>query len=421
MPLPPAADLAALPRPQGSLRRRCIAVFCTFATVGVGLGTWITRTPELRDTLGASTSEMGFILFGMAVGSMTGVLRAGSLVRRVGTRSVVALGLALIIAGLTAIALAGAVSSPISAFLGLASFGIGMGSIDIAINLEGVNIERILGRAILPALHGSASLGTGAGAAVGIVAHAQQVPLAAHLLLTSVLTLVSGMCIVAWLPGGFGRQPGRRSRAHRASSVGAGSPLRERRMVLIGAVVLGMALAEGAGNDWLPLLMVDGHGYAEHQSSLVFAIFASCMGFGRLTGSPLVDRFGRSQVVRSSGLLCIAGIAVVILAEHAVVAGIAVAIWGLGASLGFPLAVSAANDGDGDRQPHVTAIARTGYLAFLMGPPALGLLGEAFGLRNAMVPVVLVVVLAVVSAGATTDLRGVSAPRSSRREEGRPT
>jgi fucose permease len=164
-----------------------------------------------------------------------------------------------------------------------------------------------------------------------------------------------------------------------------------------------MALAEGAGNDWLPLLMVDGHDYDEGHSSLVFALFAGCMGLGRLAGSPLIDRIGRSRAVRASGLLCIVGIGLVILADDPVVAAIAVALWGLGASLGFPLAVSAANDGEGDRQAHVAAIAKIGYLAFLVGPPALGLLGEAYGLRNAMLPVVALVIVAVFAAAATRD------------------
>ncbi len=58
-------------------------------------------------------------------------------------------------------------------------------------------------------------------------------------------------------------------------------------------------------------------------------------------------------------------------------------LWGIGASLGFPLTISAASDTGPDAPKRVSVVAITGYLAFLVGPPLLGFLGEHFGLRSA--------------------------------------
>ena len=70
----------------------------------------------------------------------------------------------------------------------------------------------------------------------------------------------------------------------------------------------------------------------------------------------------------------------------------AVVLWGLGASLGFPLALSAAGEGGGDPARRVAFAATVGYVALLVGPPVIGFLGEHSGLRTALIaPLVLVV------------------------------
>src|SRR5690606_18456879 len=175
---------------------------------------------------------------------------------------------------------------------------------------------------------------------------------------------------------------------------------RDSRLLLIGAVVLAMAFAEGAANDWLPLLMVDGHGVSATSGSLVYAGFAAAMTLGRFTGGPVVERLGRAPVLRAGAVRAVAGIAVVVFVPSAVAAGVAVVLWGLGASLGFPVAISAAGDDPDRASERVSAVATSGYLAFLVGPPLLGFVGEHLGLRLAMLVVVALLVVAAFAAGA---------------------
>ena len=86
--------------------------------------------------------------------------------------------------------------------------------------------------------------------------------------------------------------------------------------------------------------------------------------------------------------------------DSAWVAGVSVVLWGLGASLGFPLTISAASDTGPDAPTRVSVVATTGYLAFLVGPPLLGYLGEHYGLRSAMLVVLALVILAAIVAKA---------------------
>jgi MFS family permease len=127
---------------------------------------------------------------------------------------------------------------------------------------------------------------------------------------------------------------------------------------------------------------------------VVYTSFALAMTAGRLGGGALLHRAGRSAVLRSSAALAAAGIAAVVIAPSIAVAGVGVVLWGLGTSLGFPVALSAAGDDPRGAATRVGAVATAGYLAFLVGPPVLGVLGEHLGLRHAMVVVLAVVLVA---------------------------
>ncbi|MFD8432131.1 MFS transporter, partial [Streptomyces coelicoflavus] len=164
-------------------------------------------------------------------------------------------------------------------------------------------------------------------------------------------------------------------------------------------------------NDWLPLLMVDGHGLDAAVGSLVFVGFAAAMTLGRFGGAFFLSRYSRATVVRASAVSGAIGLCLVIFSDNAVVAAAAVLFWGLGASLGFPVALSAAGDSGPDETARVGLVATIGYIAFLVGPPTLGFLGDHYGLRPAMLVVLAFVataVLAAPAAGTRVSARGSS-------------
>ena len=176
---------------------------------------------------------------------------------------------------------------------------------------------------------------------------------------------------------------------------------KDRRTLLIGVIVLGMAFAEGSANDWLALAMVDGHGVDNATGAMVFGIFVTAMTAGRVGGVFLLDKFGRVPVLRVSAMLAGLGLLVVIFAPATWLAGIGVVLWGLGSALGFPVGMSAAADDPRNAAARVSAVATIGYLAFLVGPPLIGFVGEHVGLLNALLVVLtLVAVAGIVSPAA---------------------
>src|SRR5699024_9254598 len=196
-------------RPRGApvpvpLARRRWALFALFFLPGLCMSSWVTRTPAVRDLLEASTAEMGMVLFGLSVGSVIGILSSGPLAMRLGARPVVLLGSVLIVVAMPTIAVGAIAGMPLLAAFGLALFGGGMGGGEVAMNVEGADVETLGKRPFLPALHGCFSLGTVIGAGLGILANAASFSVVTHLVLIGVL----GTGLITWtlrsIPAGTG-------------------------------------------------------------------------------------------------------------------------------------------------------------------------------------------------------------------------
>ncbi len=393
-----AETAAALP----PVRRLSGALYGVFVLIGIATSTWVTRTPALRDALGASTEQMGLVLFGFSVGSMLGILNANAVTARLQARRTILLGTCLVLAGLALMAAGAALASLWCAFAGFLCFGLGIGWSDIAMNVECAALERLYQRTLMTTLHGCFSLGTLLGAALGMLMAYLQAPLLLHWLGVAALALLGVLPLVRHIHN-HSAAPASGEADRRPEPEPAPGPvlgaLRERRVLLIGLFILGMALAEGAANDWLPLLMVDGHGFAEAQGTVIYLLFTLGMVVGRFSGHRLLQHFARVRLMQASALAAALGVALAIFSPLPWLGAVSVLFWGLGAALGFPLALSAAGEGPAaDSARRVGAVASLGYVAFLVGPPMLGFLGEHWGLRLGMLPVLAMALVAAVLA-----------------------
>ncbi|MBB4351715.1 MFS transporter [Aliirhizobium cellulosilyticum] len=380
-----------------TISQRRLSLYVLFFIPGVAMASWVTRTPAIRDRIGASIAEMGLVLFGLSIGSMLGILLSGALVGRLGTKAVANIGTWMVIAGVATIAFGTWSSAAIAVAVGLGQFGLGMGLAEIAINIDGALVEKQSGKPLMHALHGCFSFGTVCGAIIGLAANTVALPAEWHLLAVAILIAPALVYFIRYIPAGEATTAPETAQHEAASN---DRSWRDPRLMAIAVIVLAMALAEGAANDWLPLLMVDEHGFSQVAGSLVFLFFASAMTIGRFTGGFFLSRFGRVAVIRASALLGALGLTLVIFSHHPVLAGLSVLLWGIGASLGFPVAISAAGDSGANATGRVKAVTIGGYIAFLVGPPLLGFVGEHFGLRNAMLVVLALVIAATIAASA---------------------
>ena len=393
------------------------AVFAAFFIAGLGLASWMSRVPAVRDGLGLDTAQVGILIFGLSAGSVGGLLIAAGLLNRLGARRAMLFSVSMSAAGLV---LMGAgvslVPSAPFVFAALAVFGIGTGSLDVMMNVEGAAAERAIGRTLMPLMHACFSLGTVVGALGGAAASALQISVFWHLVVIAALVLGTIIVAVRFLPAAI------------PSAEKADAPVlawrdrlrdglavwRDRKLLLIGLIVLGMTFAEGSANDWLALASVDGHGFSNTDGAIVFGVFVAAMTVGRVIGGPVLDRFGRVLVLRACAAIGIVGLVLFILAPSAPLVYIGTVLWGIGASLGFPVGMSAAADDTKNAAARVSAVAIIGYFAFLVGPPVLGLLGETWGILNALYLILVLMVLAGLAAPAARPAASGAAVSGSR-------
>ncbi len=383
---------------RAAVRRAMFGVFLAFAVNGIVIGGWISRLPAIRDALGLDTAQVGVFLAGMATGAVLGLLGAAAIVHRFGARRTILLSLGLGAVGLLVLAVGVSVLAAFPvALVGGAVFGVAWSICDVAMNVEGTAVERDMGRTLMPWFHAAWSLGSVAGAGTGAVAAFLGIVPGVHIAILIGVVLVTAAIVPRLLPHlpvvvddtvpahdgptGF--------RAQLAA-------WREPRILLLGLLVLGMAFAEGSANDWLALAMKDDRGFDDAQAALLFGVFTAAMTIGRIAGVPLLDRYGRVPVLRAAVAMAAVGLAIVILVPYTPVMIAGIVIWGLGASLGFPVGMSAAGDDPHGAAARVSAVATIAYCAFLVGPPVLGLIGHQVGILNSLWIVFGLIVLAAV-------------------------
>lgn len=379
------------------------AVALTFALNGLCFATLVSRIPDLRSGLGLDNGELGLLLLAIAAGSVLALPSSGRIIERIGAAGVVRVGAVLTAVGLGAAALGvAALDSVAATAAGFFAYGLGTGVWDVAMNVEGAEVERRLGRTVMPRFHAAWSLGSIVGAAVGIPMAAVHAPLPAHLGGVGVLAPAA---VAVW--GRAFLAPTRLPE----SGATPRSAWREPRTLAVGVMVLAFATVEGSANDWLSLAIIDGYDAPHWLGVAGFSVFVTAMTTGRLVGPVALDRWGRAPVLWATSASAAAGILLVVLGGHPLLVGVGIVIWGLGASLGFPVGMSAAADDPTRAAARVSVVSTIGYAAFLAGPPLLGQLADRVGTLESLLAVAALMVPAAVTVGAVRPTRSPSVVR----------
>lgn len=373
----------------------------TFAASGFLFASWLSRLPDVKRMLDIGTGTLSVLLLALAIGSLIGLPVAGRVADRIGTKNTVRFGALTGIVGLLiacySITFSQNLVIPIS---GLVLVGLGIGMWDVAQNLEGAIIEQKLQRAIMPWFHAAFSGGTLLGALVGALATRLEIVLAIHISVIVILTVF----VLGWGTGKYTSsiELDRDHSVEKASK--QKSAWTEPRTLLIGVMVLAAAFTEGTANDWIAVAFVEGHGTTSTAGVFGLSAFLLFMTAGRVLGSMALDRFGRMLVLRVLFTATLVGCLLFVFGGP-VGAYFGAAIWGLGASLGFPVGMSAASDDPKRAAARISVVSTIGYCAFLAGPPVVGFLGESVGILQALLVVGIVSGLAFLSVPAAKPLK----------------
>ncbi len=389
------------------LKRWMIAVFAIFACSGLAVSTWASRVPGIQIDLGINKAQIGFLLLASGIASIVGISLAPAIIVRTGAKRGILMCMLLGATGVAFIGIGSGLHSVALAALGLAMFGFGNGCVDLMMNVEAADIEQRYGRTMLPLFHAMFSVGTVVGAATGWLASSLGWSVFAHLIAVAIAIAVLTIVAVSAIPQRVAAASTTTEKLPARERLHAfAEPWREARTYGLGVVMLAMAFAEGGANDWIALGVSSDHGFGAASGAAALTIFSVAMLIVRVAGGPLVDKFGRVPILRISAVLAIVGLLMYIYMDTLPLIYLGSALWGAGVALGFPLGMSAAADDPIKAAGRVSAASAIGYIAFLAGPPLLGIVAESIGLLNALLFLVGLSVLAFFFAGAAKPLAG---------------
>ncbi len=384
-----------LPLERVGLRAWRFAIFALFSANGLAVGTWAARTPAVAEALDLGLAQLGVLITAIPLGGLLGLLVSSHVLELLGERRpavaaqlVGALGLAGF--GVTAVLL----GNPLVGAPLLVLYGVGVATTNIVINLEAASSDRVAGRTLMPLFHAAFSVGAVVGAGLGAVASAVHLAIGIHFSLLGAVMVGVCVAVVRLLP---------ELRESHTEPPSFGERMKvwvEPRTLLVGFIVLTASFSEGTANNWLSISMVDGRGWMPAAAATTVTVFAAAMVVGRVAGGWFVDRVGRVAALRTAFALAATGAVVVALVHAQPAIYAAVALWGLGASLGYPLGISAAADEPRNAPARVAAVATVATISGLLGPTVIGLLGEHLGLPQAFAAVAGLLVVGVLVAGA---------------------
>ncbi len=380
------ADRVTPPVPRSAVRAR-YSVVLLFVIMGLAIGGWSSRVPDVRDAVGLGNTGWGLANIATNAGELISLVVVAVLISRINTRRLALAGAALILvnapllaASTTVVALAG----------GLAVWGFAANLLATPMNAQSVEVQKQYGRPILSTFHAGFSIGMLAGGLSGTGAAAIGLSPSVQMAITSALLGVMLIGTQRWLPD-TPRQETREGEARRR--------LRDRftpQLLLLAAIAFLASFVEMAGAQWSALYATEVAAAGAVLAAATYTCLSLAAAGARLVGDSLAGRFGRIRFVRLSALVAAAGLALPLAVPHpaAVMAGFGLLGFGLACVtptvLGFAGEQPGLTSGEG-----VSVVAMGQWPGALLAAPVIGLLAGALDLRLAFV-VVLVLVLAVI-------------------------
>ncbi|WP_430642261.1 MFS transporter [Bradyrhizobium arachidis] len=346
-----------------------LGIRLAFFVAGFGLAAWAPLVPLAKERLAVGDRMLGFLLLCLGTGSVIAMLLTGVLNARYGSKPIIiggGLGLAILLPCL------GIANTPVRLGATLFAFGVSLGSIDVAMNIHAIELERVTGRPLMSGFHAQYSIGEFTGsAAVTSLLSLQLGPLFSTLVCSALMTIAIASAWPGLLAAGAGQQ-------------GPSFVLPNRSVLLIAVLAAITFLVEGSMLDWSALLLVERDLLAEAHGGIGCMLFSIAMAAGRLGGDAVVARIGDRAILILGTLPIVTGFLAVVAAPVALIAMAGFLLIGLGISNVVPVLCRRA--GKQKIMPPAVAIAvvtTAGYAGILVGPAGIGLVAHMFGLRVA--------------------------------------
>ncbi len=371
-----------------AVKRSKWALAMLFLVDGVGFGTWAAHVPVFKQFLRLRNDSLTFVLVSLIVGAIITMPVTGQLIQHYGSRRVVRMAAMIYI---LMVALLAQASNLLSLILFAGLYGAAKGAFDVAVNAQAITVEKQYGSPIMSFFQGCWSAGGlfGAGAASLLLQHGGTAR--TDLSLTAGVLILCCLWAIPLLIGEMEQKTA--TPRNRAKFMWPDAAL-----LRLAALAFFGLMAEGAIGDWASVYLHSNVGVTISLAAAGYAAYAVAMAAGRFSGDWLAQRISGKNLLHVSGLLIAVGMACALLFPSWWPAVGGLMLTGLGIANIVPVIWGVAGrDTRMGAGPAISTVTTVGYCGFLTGPPVIGSLSIAVGLRTAMAVIALAGI--VVAAG----------------------
>lgn len=360
------------PGQKTSKKRARMAVSLVYFSMGLAFASWASRIPDIKSALHLSDGVFGSILFALPVGQFLMMPLSGKLVTRFGSHVVLKIALPAYTFALASI---GLVQTGWQLALALFLFGVAGNVCNISVNTQGIAAERIYGRPIMASFHGGWSLAGFTGALIGLLLiNLKVVPFWHFVVIIAMVWLIIRVNYPYLIRSDADpkKHEPRRKFFMKPDSI----------LLQLGVIGFFSMASEGAMFDWSGVYFKDVVKAPESLVILGYTSFMIMMASGRFVADYMISKIGRKLLMQICGVMISGGLFTAVIFPYLIPSTLAFMLVGLGVSSIVPTVYSTA--GKHEKIPPGIALATVSsvsFLGFLMGPPLIGFIAEAFGLR----------------------------------------
>tara|TARA_B100000963_G_scaffold87094_1_gene74697 strand:+ start:89 stop:1267 length:1179 start_codon:yes stop_codon:yes gene_type:complete len=348
-----------------------LVVFVGFFIYAFSLGAMFPRLDDIQTSLAIDKAELGFLLLCIPLGLQITLVFADRLVRAIPLKNIICIG----VPSICFMQFAAVAINQVAFFVFfLILCGALVAVVEVALNLEADRVEHALGSRIMNRSHAFWSIGFFLAAVVGALLSQFKVMLEIHFLLICVISFITSKIIFE----DYAVASPRHSNVTKIKKFS----LPTGPIFVMVLFTMAAMLVEGASIDWSVIFMREIHNASPFISGFSLAMAAFSQALVRFFGDNLLNKFGPVPVSIVSLFFMFSGVFFVILSSSSTMAILGFLFMGSGSAVIFPMAISiAASRNDRPAETNVASLTQFAFGMFLLGPPILGFVGEAYSLR----------------------------------------
>ncbi|WP_261512256.1 MFS transporter [Chryseobacterium paludis] len=367
-----------------------------FLVCGLGISSWAPMVPLAKDRLGLNEADLGLLLLLLGGGALLMMPLSGMMINKIGSRKVIAVSVlfsAIILPWLLIISdvyVIGAV---------LFAFGCSIGTIDVAMNAHGVQVQNEYGKPIMSSLHGLFSVGGLFGSlGLGFLMKLGLNPIYAAINISILLIFL----LVIQFRYLFDYETEREiilkfSHVDVESQTTSRFQWLDSKVLVLGLMCFIVFLSEGAMLDWSAVFLRDDKGVEHEFSGIGYAAFSVAMAVMRLSGDSLVSKLNSRVVVIGGSIVASLGVTLLTFSPWIPLSLVGFILLGMGAANIVPVFFSEGGRISGiSSTVAIPAITTIGYAGSLAGPALLGFIAHHFSLTVAFEIIALLFVLVAI-------------------------